>query len=743
MTKQSFWGGFRFFFFTFLAVSLSSPLRAQNIRIGTVDQGEFYAIPTGTTSQSMTFTETGATATASADALWSGRVIMNAAGTISVADWGETLTLDGGIEGSADLTLTGNGTLLLNSASAQTGWTIIDGGTLQAGKNRVFSAASPMSLSNFGILALDDTTQEIASLSGEGTIGFGVNGTGCLTTGGDDSDTSFVADFVGDGTFVKTGRGTMTLTSPYSAFDVVNFDVAAGTLNANGSYNVMGSTTTVRSGATLGGSGELYDVTVESGGALAPGTRLGYAGLATNTLSIRNDLTMDIGSTLSIRVDVAGNSDKVIVDGAFIDTGASLEIDALAGKYTAADTYDAFLIDAFGTNIADFQNISLRQNFLELRNATTNSFQVGRKGNYFTNRAQDENQRAVAKVFDRTTAAGLWQPMTNIAAATDQAAIDDAYREISGVVNANSLMLGQWRTSTYGLKHLDLTRCGMAQDRAFWVETIHQTTDFDAEFRSRSYGISRTGFLLGGEERSDDCVFGMLGGYSQARLYSHGDQFKADDTQFGFYAGTKICNSVDMKLHIGYGHQEYDSRRFLRSPLLIGTGDAERIDGRFGGDSMSMSLEFAVPYDWTLCRLKPLFAIDSDLTWQYGYGEVGDTGCEWGFSRNFFDRTFTRIGLEGQIGSVKTYTPMTLTGRINYSRQVGGNPYPVVRGAFLADSSTPMRIYGLNPGKDFINFGVGFRWNFDTSRSFYGDYDLTTSKRSTGHFASLGYVQKW
>ena len=312
-----------------------------------------------------------------------------------------------------------------------------------------------------------------------------------------------------------------------------------------------------------------------------------------------------------------------------------------------------------------------------------------------------------------------------------------------GIVNANSLMLGQWRTSTYALKHLDLTRCGMSQDMAFWVEAVHQATDFDADHNSRPYGVSRTGFLLGGEERADDCVFGMLGGYSQARLYSQGDKFKADDSQFGFYAGTKVCNRVDAKFHIGYGHQEYHSRRFLRDPMLIGAGDAKRIDGRFSGDSMSMTLELAVPFDWTLFQIRPLFAIDSDLTWQYGYGEVGDTGYELGLSRTFFDRTFTRIGLDGQIGGVKRYTPMTLAGRLNYSRQVGGNPYPVARGVFLADSSTPQRIYGLNPGKDFINFGISLRWNFDASRSFYADYDLTSSKHSNAHFASLGYVQKW
>ena len=742
MTKKGLFGGS---LFLLLVVMLSSSATAQNVRIGTVDQGAAYAVPAGTTAQSMMFTEDGATATAENDARWSGRIFMNASGTLHTASTTATLIVDGGIEGCGDLTKTGSGTLLLNSASTQTGWTTIDGGTFQAGKNLVFSAASPFSLVS-GSLDLNGTTQEIASLSGSGTLYFG---TGQLTVGNDESDTTFMGDFGDSGTLVKTGSGTMVLTGTGSFFDAVDFDVAAGTLNINGTFNGPGGATTVRNGATLGGSGTLFDVNVESGGTLAPGTRLGYAVLATDTLTIDNDLTLNTGSLLSIRVDDAGNSDQVIVSGIFtnINGNAGLEIDALAGNYAATETYEAFLVDAFGTDLADFKigNISLRQQFLELRDVTENpnTFCINRIENYFTAPARGENQLAVARAFDRTSSAGLWRAMTNIAASTNQAAVDAAYREISGAVNANSLMLGQWRTSTYALKHLDLTHCGMSQNYAFWLEAVHQTTDFDADFNSRAYGISRTGFLLGAEERRDDCVFGMLGGYSQPRLYSRGDQFKADDAQFGFYAGTKVCGFLETKIHIGYGHQEYDSRRFIRSPLLIGNGDADRINAEFSGDSMSMTLEFAVPYDWVIFQIKPLFAIDSDLTWQYGYAEVGDTGYELQFRRNFFDRTFTRIGVSGQIGSVKTYTPIALTGRLHYAHQVGGHSAPVAHGVFLADPSTSLSIYGVNPGRDFVNVGVGFRWNIDSDRCFYGDYDFHGSKRSNGHFASLGYMQKW
>ncbi len=741
-------------FLCFAVVLAVSPvLQAQNIRVGTEDYGSAYTIGSGSTNQTMTFTEAGATATATGTQTWSGRIVLAAAGSISVATpttTGSTakLTVDGGIYGSGDLTKTGSGTFLLNSASKQTGWTIINGGIFQSGKSHVFSVDSVFSLKS-GTLDLNDTVQEIAALTGTGTLTFGNAGTGSLTVGGHSTDSTFSGNFEGDGTFVKVGSGTTILTGSSQNAATIDFDVAAGNLSVDGDFSNASSTATVRNGGTLGGSGTFYDVNVESGGTLAPGTRTSYAVLATDTLTVANDLTLDSDSSLNIRVDETGNSDRVIVGGIFSNTNqeAKLEIHALAGQYSGQETYDTFLVDAAGTNIADFvaANISIDQKFLQLENVAggNNSFRISRIENYFADRAQGRNQREVAAVFDRTGAAGLWRPMTNIANSTNQADIDAAYLDISGAVKANSLMLGQWRTSRYAMNHLDLTPCGMSHDGAFWVEAVHQTTDVDADVNSRAYGVSRTGFMLGGEERAGGVVIGMLGGYSQPFLYSDGDKYTVDDAQFGFYGGTKFFGFLETKVHLGYGHQEYESRRFLRSSALFGNSSSERIDGKFSGDSMSMAIEFAVPFDWEIVRIRPLLALDSDLTWQHPYTETGDSGCELLFDRTFYDRTFIRLGVTGQLGSVAECTPLTFVGRLNYSSQVGGESTPLTPSRFVADPSQRMKIAGADPGKNYINCGIGFRYGFDSCRFFYGDYDYNGSNRSREHLASLGYVQKW
>jgi len=54
-----------------------------------------------------------------------------------------------------------------------------------------------------------------------------------------------------------------------------------------------------------------------------------------------------------------------------------------------------------------------------------------------------------------------------------------------------------------------------------------------------------------------------------------------------------------------------------------------------------------------------------------------------------------------------------------------------------------MTIHGVNPGKDYIDLGIGLRWNIDAHRSFYGDYDFNAFSRSTAHWGTFGFMQRW
>ena len=88
----------------------------------------------------------------------------------------------------------------------------------------------------------------------------------------------------------KTGASTWTLTaaSTYSGATTVS----GGTLLINGS--IGGSTVSVQSGATLGGSGSIgVPVTVQLGGTLAPGTSIGTLTLTSN-LTLQGKAVMEV-----------------------------------------------------------------------------------------------------------------------------------------------------------------------------------------------------------------------------------------------------------------------------------------------------------------------------------------------------------------------------------------------------------------------------------------------------------------
>lgn len=98
----------------------------------------------------------------------------------------------------------------------------------------------------------------------------------------------------------KTGAGTMVLAGNNSYNGATT--VSAGSLIVNG--NITSSATTVKSGATLGGSGSVGSVSVESGATFAPGNSPG-------TMTFDGDLTLASGSISNFEINAftSGNFD--------------------------------------------------------------------------------------------------------------------------------------------------------------------------------------------------------------------------------------------------------------------------------------------------------------------------------------------------------------------------------------------------------------------------------------------------
>src|SRR6516165_9757556 len=139
--------------------------------------------------------------------------------------------LTGSISGPGGLTKVGIGDLTLAGASTYSGPTNVLLGTLAAGAINVFSPASAFTVVSGGALNLNGFKQSIGSLAGDGLVGNAGPGPATLTTGGNNSSTTFsgvIFDAPGTMRLTKAGTGTMILSGDNSYTGGTT--ISAGTL---------------------------------------------------------------------------------------------------------------------------------------------------------------------------------------------------------------------------------------------------------------------------------------------------------------------------------------------------------------------------------------------------------------------------------------------------------------------------------------------------------------------------------
>lgn len=269
----------------------------------------------------------------------------------------DTLTFAGSISGVGAVTQAGGGTTILTGASTYTGGTTISAGTLRVGDGGTAGSIAG-DVANSGTLAFDrsDALTFAGIVSGSGaleqagtgtTILTGVNnyagGTtisaGMLQLGDGGTTGSIVGDVAnngalafnrsdavtfggavsGSGALVQGGGGTTTLTAANSYAGPTT--VSAGALYINGDQSAATGPTGVAA-ATLGGIGAIGgDVTIASGGTLAPGD----ISVAPGTLTVNGGLNLAPGASLAYSFGQAN-----VVGGPFNDltrVGGDLVLD--------------------------------------------------------------------------------------------------------------------------------------------------------------------------------------------------------------------------------------------------------------------------------------------------------------------------------------------------------------------------------------------------------------------------------
>jgi autotransporter-associated beta strand protein len=241
---------------------------------------------------------------AASGALWLSGTINAGNNTLSVSG-NNAVTIIGAISGTgASLAKSGSGNLTLRGANTYTGGTTISAGTLSIGNG-----------------------------STTGSIAGNVANSGTLTFSRSDALT-YEGDVSGTGTLTKAGVGTLTLTGNNTYTGATT--VSAGKLVING--NVSASSTSVSSGATLGGIGTVGPLTIQSGGIVAPGNSPGI-------LTVNGNYTQAGQYTAEIAGTTPGSGyDQISVIGTVDVSGGSL-VTAFSGSYAKNDLLFILLND--------------------------------------------------------------------------------------------------------------------------------------------------------------------------------------------------------------------------------------------------------------------------------------------------------------------------------------------------------------------------------------------------------------
>lgn len=689
------------------------------------------------------------------------RVALSSAGSgIDVAEAAHTFTLSGIVEGDGGLLKRGAGTLALTGTNTYAGPTQIEQGTLvgtassirgdiRNGAIAVFDQIADATFSGNVLAYFGGVPGEMIkrgggalTLAGTSTLNWSVED-GTLVSAsnrfGGDLDIAAGAGFIfdqgyggeyggalsGAGEFAFRGGGTVALTGDNSGFAGLS-TITNSTLVVD---RTLGGSALIGAGGRLAGTGTIgsgsgSQVTLSSGGTLAPGNSIG-------TLTVDGDLTFAAGSRFEVEVAPGGTeSDLVAVTGtARIDGGTVAHI-GMTGAYDPAATYT--ILSAAGGIVSGsaFDAVTSDFAFLDTMlgyGANDITLTLTRNDTGFADVGVTRNQRATARgldslapgdelydaviQLDRTTAREAFDQLSGeihgsvvTGLAEDSRhirnAVNDRTRAAFGNVGASSTPV-----LSYGPNGPILTPAeGAHPGMSVWGTTYGAWGSTNGDGNAAPIDRSTAGLLIGADTLVADQVrLGVLAGFSHSSvdLDARASAANIDSYHLGLYGGAQwdVPNGT-LAVRGGLAHSWHDIDT-SRSVGFIGFADSPTAN--YDASTFQAFGELGYGIDTEIGRFEPFINLAHVAVGTGRFGESGGAAALSGAGGSA-GITFATVGVRAETAIDLGQASARLNGMIGWQHAFGETT-PTSTHAFAG--SEAFTLAGAPIGRDALVLGAG------------------------------------
>ncbi|MCI5075591.1 autotransporter domain-containing protein [Oricola sp.] len=498
--------------------------------------------------------------------------------------------------------------------------------------------------------------------------------------------------------------------------------VLGGTLKANG--DLSGAQVTVGDGGTLGGSGSIMSLVVQSGGTVAPGNSPG-------TMTVYGDTLFETGSTYDVEFDGL-LSDRILVEA---DGNVTIEDQALLNAVFSSDVVldnpyqiitlgsgstGEIFVQGSGFTLPD-EDYALLEGALDYgTDEVTLTFQgVSDPWSMFVS---TPNQGAAA---DAVQALGGGNPVYFSAMFLEEDELDDAFDLLSGEIHASA--------KTALIADSQLLR-GAVMDRitdirkndGFWATGFGNWGSIDGDGNAASADHDTAGMFIGSDRRVGDWQVGFLAGYSNSDVSvdERASSAQGDNYHLGLYAGGDI-DMVRVRAALSHSWHDMATTRMATLPEMQSlTADYDATTTQVFGE-LGVDLG-AGDYDWEPFAGLAHVNLNTD-----GYVETGGDAALTSGSTST-DLTFTTLGLRGSASLGGDDSAAVVTGAIGW-RHAFGDVTPTATHGFGA-AATPFTVSGVPVEEDAaladVKLNLRFGDNVNVHVGYRGEFGADTTVQS-------------